>query len=604
MGTNRYAFERYLNVRTARDPSFSPDGRRLSFITDITGVAEVWTVPVTPASAAPSWPHQITFRGERSDSATYAPAAPVLLVAGDAGGAERTQLYLVSDDGVTFTPLTDQPDVIHTFGSWSPDGNHLCYASNRRDARYFDLYEQTLDGTPPRLIYQDDSTNGALHYAPDGRRLLFSRVESNTRNALFLLDLNSGTAQRLTPETTDGPAHHLAPQWAADGSGCYLLSNRGREFLSLAWLDVTSGEMTYLTDDQWDDEEVALSRDGTRLALLTNVEGYSRLALFDISRGWSERQPLLVPELPAGVMHEVTWSRDGARLAFTYEAADTNADVWVWGADERVLWQATQSAMGGIPREHFVVPELVHYPTFDGRQIPAFLFAPAGQERHTLPVVVYVHGGPESQLRPAFNPILQYLVGAGYAVLAPNVRGSTGYGFTYQSLDDVRLRMDSVADLRHPALWLGESGVADPRRIAVFGRSYGGFMVLAAVTTYPEVWAAGVDIVGIANWVPFVTSGIRRGFSWSAMTWGQRRRNAPITSVTRSSTGVAPWVARSAGGRGRLISTTTPRSRSTRLTLSRPDRLSNLRTTFTVATCSSSHHTEGPPRTSCIEPTV
>jgi dipeptidyl aminopeptidase/acylaminoacyl peptidase len=248
------------------------------------------------------------------------------------------------------------------------------------------------------------------------------------------------------------------------------------------------------------------------------------------------------------MMHEVIWSRDGARLAFTYEAADTNADVWVWGADERVLWQATQSATGGIPREHFVVPELVHYPTFDGRQIPAFLFAPAGQERHTLPVVVYVHGGPESQLRPAFNPILQYLVGAGYAVLAPNVRGSTGYGFTYQSLDDVRLRMDSVADLRHAALWLGESGVADPSRIAVFGRSYGGFMVLAAVTTYPEIWAAGVDIVGIANWVPFATSGLRRlrGFSCVILTWGQVRRNAPITSVTRSSTGVCPWMARSA----------------------------------------------------------
>src|SRR5262249_48360075 len=158
----------------------------------------------------------------------------------------------------------------------------------------------------------------------------------------------------------------------------------------------------------WDDEEVALSHDGRRLALLTNDQGYSRLTLLDVSRGWGERQSLPIPQLPAGVMHELTWSRDGARLAFAYEAADATADVWVWDVDQQVLWQATESATGGIPRAHFVVPELVHYPTFDGRSIPAFLFAPAGRERHNLPVIIYVHGGPESQLRPTFNPILQY----------------------------------------------------------------------------------------------------------------------------------------------------------------------------------------------------
>src|SRR5581483_4056855 len=156
-----------------------------------------------------------------------------------------------------------------------------------------------------------------------------------------------------------------------------------------------------------------------------------------------------------------------------------------------------------IPQRSFVAPSLVHYPSFDERKIPAFLYLPRVQQSN-LPVIIDVHGGPEGQTRPSFYPVTQYLINRGYGVLAPNVRGSTGYGYEYQSLDDVRKRMDSVADLKYAALWLAEKGIADPQRIAVMGGSYGGFMVLAAITTYPDLWAAAVDIVGIANFVTFL----------------------------------------------------------------------------------------------------
>jgi len=179
-------------------------------------------------------------------------------------------------------------------------------------------------------------------------------------------------------------------------------------------------------------------------------------------------------------------------------------DVWVWDLPQEKLWQATRSSLGGIAPESFVEPALVHYPTFDEREIPAFLFLPRDKPARDLPVVINVHGGPEGQARPIFNPVNQYLAAQGYAVLAPNVRGSSGYGYTYMSLDDVRKRMDSVADLRHAALWLRASGIANPQRIVVMGGSYGGFMVLSAITTYPDLWAAAVDIVGIANFVTFL----------------------------------------------------------------------------------------------------
>jgi len=497
-------FERYLNVRTAFGASFSPDGTQLSFLTDITGVAEVWRVAVDVGAALPAWPAQLTYRGERVESATFSPAADRLLVTADVGGNERSQLYLLAADGSTFVPLTNEPETIFQFGEWSPDGARICYSSNERDPRYFDVYERDIASGETRRLLQQDGTNYAARYSPDGRQVLAMRFDANVRDQLWLIDVQTREARQMTPEIREGQARHIAAQWSADGKGLYLLSDRGRQFLCLAYLDLATTALTYLTDDQWNADELALTHDGSRLALVTNEDGYSKLVIFDVADGWERRRPLSAPELPACVVREVTWSRDGSRLAFTLDAADDNPDVRVWDVEQQTLWRATRSDTAGIARASFVAPELVHYPTFDGREIPAFLFLPRTGQTRGLPVVVWVHGGPESQFRPNFNTVIQYLVRRGYGVLAPNVRGSAGYGYDYQSLDDVRLRMNSVADLRFAAEWLARSGTADAARIAVMGGSYGGFMTLAALTTYPDLWAAGVDIVGIANFVTFL----------------------------------------------------------------------------------------------------
>lgn len=505
MTARSYPFERYLNVRNAYGATFSPDGRSLSFLTDITGVAEVWSVPVELGTALPAWPEQLTFRGERVSGIRYSPAEPVMLVAADSGGSELDQFYTLSQDGAEFRALTDQPEVMYRAGLWSPDGLRLVYASNERDSRYFDIYERNMQSGETRLVWQQDSTNFPAAYSPDGTRIIVNRMHANTFVQLFLLDLSSGEARALTSETADGPSDFRSVCWASDGSGFYVVSNRGRDFLSLAWLDLATAELTFLRDEQWDVEWLKLSRDGRHLALAVNEDGYSRLELFDIAQGWQKRQALPLPPLAhRGVIVEAIWSPDGQRLALTQLSAGTPMDIWIWDVEQQLYWQATHSSLGGIPGESYVEPSLIHYPTFDGRQIPAFLFLPPDKPAQGLPVVINVHGGPESQARPIFNAVQQYLVAQGYAVLVPNVRGSTGYGHAYMSLDDVRKRMDSVADLQHAALWLRESGLADPARIVVMGGSYGGFMVLSAITTYPDLWAAAIDIVGIANFVTFL----------------------------------------------------------------------------------------------------
>ncbi len=504
MPTAQYSFERYLNARMAYGASFSPDGQRLAFLTNITGMAEVWSIPIDMVTETPAWPEQLTFVGDRVGGASYSPVEDSLLVSADTGGSEHMQLYLLSGDGANLTPLTARPESIYQFGGWSPDGARFAFASNERDARYFDVYERALESGETRLLLQQDGTNYAVGYSPDGRFVLVSRWHSNVNMQLLLLDTLTGEARPLTPDVVEGQAVHHSAQWSAAGNGLYLVSDRGRQFSSLAWLDLATTEMTYLRDDPWDVQSLSLSRDGRRMAFALNVDGYSTLHLFDVSEGWEARRALVAPPLPKGVVVELQWSKDGERLAITYMSPAETADIWLWDARDERLRQATRSAMGGIPRTAFVEPVLVRYSSFDGRQIPAFLFLPRDREGHNLPVVIIVHGGPEGQSRPLFEPVTQYLVARGYAVLAPNVRGSTGYGYEYQSLDDVRLRMDSVADLQHAALWLMESGIADPERIAVMGGSYGGFMVLSAITTYPHLWAAAIDIVGIANFVTFL----------------------------------------------------------------------------------------------------
>jgi dipeptidyl aminopeptidase/acylaminoacyl peptidase len=480
-----YEFARYLKIRGAWGASWSPDARRVSFLTEITGVPQVWEVLV---EGGPSWPEQLTFYEERVSRAEYSPNANRLLFDMDNGGNERTQLFLLEDGEVR--ELTRAPGAIHYSGGFSPDGSRIAYTATRRNGTDFDVFVQELD-EEPEMVWEVSGYHTISDWAPDGSFLLVSRHRSNLDNDLYLLLLSSGEATLLTPH--EGDARFYGACVTPDGGSAYLATDVGGDFMRLAHLDFSTLVFTYLTPDDWDVEDLDLSRDGRYLLASRNIEGYSHLMFFS---GEGRRMP--DPEVPEGIVGGFEFSPDSKRLALTLVGPTRNPDVAVLDLPDGDIKQVTRSSTAGIPRSTFRHPRLVRYPTFDGREIPALFYDP---EDGDAPVVVNVHGGPEGQSRPAFAPVTQYLLHRGYAVFFPNVRGSTGYGKAYTHLDDIELRMNSVRDLAHAAQWLRKKG---HQRVAVMGGSYGGFMVLAALTEYPELWSAGVDIVGIANLVTFL----------------------------------------------------------------------------------------------------
>jgi dipeptidyl aminopeptidase/acylaminoacyl peptidase len=478
-----YEFARYLKIRSAHGAAWSPDGRRIAFLTDITGVPQAWEVP-----AGGGWPEQLTFYEERVSSVRYSPTENRLIFSMDVGGNERSQLFLLGSGEER--DLTQAPDAIHYLGGFAPDGERIAFTATRRNGTDFDVFVQDLSGEP-EMVWKTVGYHTIGDWAPDGSYLVVSRHYSNLNNDLYKLDLIGGEPTVLTPH--EGNARFLGSRVTPDGTGVFLATDRDGDFVRLARLDLSTLEIEHLTPDDFDVEEVELSENGRWLAVNRNVEGYSDFALFN---GRGRRVP--GPEMPRGILGGFEFSPVGDRLAFTLTGPDRNPDVWIVDLPDGEPRRLTRSSTAGIPPRTFRRPEVVRYPTFDGREVPALFYEPDAQN---APVVINVHGGPESQSRPLFAPVTQYLLGRGYAVFAPNVRGSTGYGKAYTHLDDVYLRMDSVKDLAHAAEWLRGRG---HEKIAVMGGSYGGFMVLAALTEYPELWTAGVDIVGIANLVTFL----------------------------------------------------------------------------------------------------
>lgn len=484
--------EPYLRVRAAAGASFRRDGGRIIYRSNESGLTQLWMLDVLTGES-----QQRTFGDDRVMFSQFSPTSNAYAYGTDVGGNERCQMFYVPEDGAPAIPLVHDLDVIHSWGQWSPDGQSVAFSSNQRDRSFFDVYVLSITDSEPRMVMKDDASNHVVAWSPDSDALIVSRSTSSSNNDLYLVSVATGEVTHLTPH--DGDARFGAVDWLPGQKRLTLATDLNRERHALATLDLDSRLLALSAKPEWGVEAARLSPDGRLLAWRINEDGYSRLRIRDLANNVD----LETPEIPEGVISDTRWSPDSRSYAFTVSAYNQNSDIWLLDLPSHSVRRITQSSLAGLDPASFEPPTLVRFKSFDGLQITASLYRPRGATG-PLPVIVSVHGGPESQDRPGFNPLAQYFLQRGFAYLAPNVRGSTGYGRTYVHLDDVRRRMDSVEDLRSSWSWLVDSGIGQPDSIAIMGGSYGGFMVLAALTTQPELWAAGVDIVGIANFVTFL----------------------------------------------------------------------------------------------------
>jgi dipeptidyl aminopeptidase/acylaminoacyl peptidase len=327
----------------------------------------------------------------------------------------------------------------------------------------------------------------------------------------------------VTPHT--GNARYVTPRFLPDNRSILVCTDQDRDFLALARLDTRMLRLRPLLERRSDIECCDVSADGRRVAALLNREGWSEVVVARLA----ERTLIRVNSVRLhGVASDCRLSREGNRIAVSLNSPTRNFNIWEMDAETTARVQWTHAPMGDLESVPLVEPEAVRYPGHEGLDIPALLYRPPGAAPGPAPVVVYVHGGPESQDRPNFNPVYQYLVHRGYAVLAPNVRGSTGYGNAYSHLDDLDKRYDALRDVEQAYHWLVSAGIGDPARIGIMGGSYGGFTVLACLTRQPDLWAAGVDVVGIANFETFFkhTGPWRRALR--ASEYGDPERDAEL----------------------------------------------------------------------------
>jgi dipeptidyl aminopeptidase/acylaminoacyl peptidase len=490
-------FEQFFAIRRFQPTlAFTPNGRQLLFSSDLSGQFNLWRVKVSGG-----WPEQLTsFENQSVRQVSVSPDGKTILFTADREGDEFHQIYALPARGGWPEAWTDAPQVQHYAdqSGWSPDGSELAYSANAETPTDQEVWVRDVKSGETRKAFGGNVFAGPAGWSPDGRRLLAVDFRSNSDTSIHLVE--DGGSRELTPH--EGEIKFLPGPWAPDGSGFWLVTDEGREFQGLAFFDLDRGSYEWTETPEGDVEEVALSKDGRVLAWNVNEDGWGRIHLRDLERG----EDLPSPQLPEGVgafwgQSQLTLTRDGARAALLWAAPQRPPELYVLDTATGKARKVTDNAIGGLRERDLAAPELVRVPTWDEREIPAWLFRPRARGR--VPAVLCIHGGPEAQERPLYQPFYQYLVSRGFAVLAPNIRGSTGYGKTYQTLIHRDWGGGDLRDFEQLARWLQAQEFVDDRRLGVYGGSYGGFATLSCVTRLPDFWAAAVDVVGPSNLVTF-----------------------------------------------------------------------------------------------------
>jgi len=490
-GTEQYTIEQFMNTLAVSGGSFSHDETKLLITTDGTGIRNAWSINVAGGEM-----RQLTFSDDNSVFAlSYLPGDDRFLCLADREGNELYHIFLYDTDG-TVTDLTPYTDARAVFYGWTHDMDAFLFGSNKRDAKFMDVYMMDIESMTPKMIYLNDAGYTFGWMSNDKRYMAMSRTNTTHDSDMFLYDRQSGEVTHITPH--DGDVNHHPMDFSSDSRYLYYLTDDGAEFTYLCRYEIATGGTGQVETADWDVSYAYFSHTGRYRVTAINNDARTEIRVFDMEKG----EPVILPELPEGVISSVEISRSEKLMRFYVNGSRSPNNLYIYDFETGSYSRLTDTLNPVIDPSHLVDAEVVRFESFDGIEIPAIYYKPCGTCGDTkTAAVVWVHGGPGGQARVGYSSFVQYLVNHGYAVLAVNNRGSSGYGKKFYGLDDMRHGEDDLRDCIEGKKWLAATESVDPERIAIAGGSYGGYIVLAALTFTPEEFAAGVDIFGISNWI-------------------------------------------------------------------------------------------------------
>jgi dipeptidyl aminopeptidase/acylaminoacyl peptidase len=479
------------HTRSILSLRWSSDGQHLYFDTNITGRYNIWQVPTDGG-----WPIQLTVSDERNFLEDPSPDGKHLLYAQDVQGDEKPNLYLLSLENFTVKNLTRTEKVGYRDMRWSRDSHSIVFAAEREGPGAYPIWQLDIEtGKVAKLVTNDAGDCEFIEYSPDGKKLAYSTTRNYQYSGVSTKDLETGAETVIVP--IDEKSTTIVQGWTRDSKRIYVTSNANVQGTdAVALLDLKQGSAyQWLTLQEWATQLVDVSPTDDKFAYIINQAGNLRLIIRDMNGQEEEIPPV------TGVVSMARFSPDGKRLAILHAQGDSPHDIWIYDIKARTLKQITSSLVGGLDKENFVNPQLVTYSSYDETPIASFLYIPPNiKQDRSNPAIVYPHGGPQWEHFNGWYPRLQYFLSQGYIIIAPNYRGSTGFGRTFTE----SLRKDcgggDLKDLVAATDYLNKTGYVDPKRIAIMGGSWGGYLTLMALTKTPEIWAAGVSIVPLANW--------------------------------------------------------------------------------------------------------
>ena len=493
-----FSVDKLYMTRAIGDSAWSPDAKQVAFITNISGRNNLWLV-----SSESGWPVQLTVSNQRQVSPAWSSNGRWIVYASDHDGDEQWDIFLVSPANGQVTNLTNTPQISEENPVWSPDGNSLAYMVKPKESSTFEI--EVMEVLTKKVSHLTNNTPKELgNFGPiwskDGKWIVYTQQNATGKDSnIFIASVADGKATNLTPHQGEHnfSANHISP----DGKTILITSNAHNSYDNVGLLDVATKQITWLTNEKWEMSAGNFSPDGKRLTWTANIDGNTDIFVHDLLTRKTEA--LLLPKgvnTLAGA--ESAFSRDGTRLLFYHNGPNAPNDLWSYNFATAKSHQITNSLVGGLRSEDMVEPFLVHYPSRDKKwEISAYAYVPYNAERNGQnAAIVYIHGGPAAQTVNSFNRNIQYLVNQGYFVIAPNYRGSTGYGKEFMDANRFDMGGGDLQDVIAAADWIKKTGYIDPKKVAVMGGSYGGYLTMMAVTKAPDLWAAGVPIVPFVNW--------------------------------------------------------------------------------------------------------